>query len=967
MRIIIMYSDIMSRKLSLLGLCLALSWMGTACSSSKSPAPPTALQFTSPTASPTLELTTPPTPPETVTFTVNQDVNWSVQSGCGFGQPVGTLTNTSATSATYNAPATFPSHPPSCNPWQDLVVATSGSNASVSLAVTVVSTPPAITNNSYSSNTFTGENCTSGGLICACPEGEATCCPPPSTSTIIQLPSNPGTFGITEVGTYTQIGPLTAANGVPPYTWQMTSGTLPTGLTLVPVAGSNSTEMSITGTPVASGCSTFGMQITDANGVSSPTGPFAFNLVVIPPALKIAAPIYSSSYDMQGSSGGVVYPPLALTASSGTPPYTWVQDPTALGYTLPGGLALSASSSNSVTIQGTPSAGAYDTDNAPGGSPGQYPTKIGVSDGELPYPAVGVVSLSNMSTLQVPQPCSPTNQALPIQGSVPVPAEAYLQGSLAFMLRGFDANGPVAIAGSVGVDGKSDGGITGGELDVTRASGSQHFTIAPTGSYYVVGTTSFGAGALVPGLPVYSRGCMALATTSGTTTTFAFTLGGCSNQYTLNHFTATAVSACGLVSPGNSTPAGYFTTGHIIEFDDCTSGSASYCTSSTRATGILRWQDSSNFPTTGLSGPYAFGLSGWDAAAGHYAMAGSFQASSGSITSAAADIDDAGTVSSQLTGGTGTYSSVDPNGNSTGTLTVGPTSLPVSIYVVSANEAFVITTPPSAGPPILSGEAITTAGLFSNASLENSQMFHIGGVSSSGPDVSIGVLSFDGVSSVSGTTYEDQAGTLGTTAVSGSYSVDPSTGRTAFIATQGQTLGAHPFVAYVIPAAANLTRPSCSTPANCVTGFLVGTDSTAQDGVLEFQTPTVGPPPPFTNNYIAGDYAYGTDELLDQLAPAFEGDVYAQPSGGNTTSGTFGPSPGTAQPFIQDISYSCQAQSPQPSCLLIPSQALNGSYSISTNGTGTFGSTTSVTNGNVIFYIDESAIDLHPSIVVVEQ
>jgi hypothetical protein len=947
----------MRGKLSLLCLCVALSWLGTACSSSKS-TPPAGLEFTAPATSPILEVTTPPIPAETVSFTVNENVSWSVQSGCGFGKPVGTLITQSGTSATYQAPSAGASQP--CSPWQDVVVATSGSNVSAQMAVTIIQSPPTIPN--VSSYSFTGELCTYGGSPCTCPAGEASCCPPASTSTLIQLGSFSGSVGIAQVGQYTAFGPITASGGVPPYTWQITSGSLPTGLTLSP--GTTTAQMSVTGTPTSSVCSAFKMQVTDANGVSSPSGPFAFNFVVIPPALKVAVPNYPSSYNNPTQSGdpGLTYAPLALTSSTGTAPYAWIQDPGNRGFKLPGGLGLSASNSSSVAIQGTPQTG-DETGANQGLTPGQYPAVVQVSDSELPYPAVGLANLANMSDLQVAQPCSPTNQGTPIQGAVP--AESFLQGSLAFMLRGFDANGPVVMAGSVAVDGQADGGITGGEMDITRAGGSQHLAINQASSYYVVGTTSYGPGAPVPGSPVYSRGCMALATNAGTTT-FAFTLGGCSNQFAQNHVTSTAQSACGLNSANNAA-AGYFTTGHIIEFDACTPGSAPNCTSSTRATGILRWQDTSRF-STGLSGPYAFGLSGWDAAASHYSVAGSFQASSGSISSAAADIDDAGTLGSQLTGGSGTYSNLDSNGNSTGTLTIGQTSLPVSIYRVSANEALVITNPSSPGPPILSGEAIATASSFSNASLQNAQIFHIGGVSSSGPDVSIGVLSFDGVSSVSGTSYENQGGTVGTTAVSGSYSVDSSTGRATFVAGQGQTLGTHSFVAYVVPEAANLSRQSCSTPANCIAGFLVGTDSSAQDGILEFQTPTVAPPPPFTNNYVAGDYAYGTDELLDQLAPAFEGDVYAQPSGGNTTTGTFGPNPGNSRTFVEDVSYSCQAQSPQPSCLTIPSQLLSGSYSISANGAGTFGGQTiSVTNGNAIFYIDESAVNQHPSIVVVEQ
>ncbi|HWW16005.1 MAG TPA: hypothetical protein VN310_15195 [Candidatus Dormibacteraeota bacterium] len=972
-----------SRKLGLLTLCLALSWMATSCSSTSSGSKSsgngsgghTGLQFTSPTTSATVEVTNPA---QTVSLAVNESVTWTLQSGCGFGKPVGKLSNETATTATYTAPATGSNATQPCNPWQDVIVATTTSNQSASLGVVIVQAPPGIGN--ALANTFTGELCTSAGGPC-CPVGSATCCPQASITTIIQPPAISGQFGIAQSGQFTNVGPITASGGVPPYTWQTTSGSLPSGLVLVP--GSSSATMSITGTPIGLGCSTISLQVTDANGVSSPGGPYAFNLVVIPASLKVTIPNYASSYNDPAQSGdpGLTYSPTALVSSAGTPPYAWVADPGNFGFALPSGLALAASSSNTVAIQGTPATGADSGHNNQGASNGLYPAIVQVNDSQLPYPAVGLASLPRMQDLAVPPPCSPGNQAGPIQplgvavnGGIPnggsVSAESYLQGSVAFLLRGFDSNGPVVIAGSVAVDG--NGGISGGEEDITRSSGSQHLTIEPTSanpaSYYVVGAVSTGPGNPGTRYSAYSRGCMALATSTGTTSTFAFTLGGCSNHWTENHLTATNDNACGMTqnSGGSNIAAGYFTTGHIVEFD-CTTGTAPNCASSTRAAGIMRWQDSSSF-SAGLSGPYAFGLSGWDAAAARYAIAGSFQAGSGSMSSVAADINDAGNLSSLLTGGSGTYGSLDAYGNATGTLSAGQTSLPVSLYIVSKNEALIVTNSVTGVSPVVGGEAVATAASFSAASLANTHIFHLGGVTAGSADVSIGVLAFNGAGIASGTQYEDQAGTLGTTTISGTYAVDQKTGRATFSAALGQTLGPHPFVAYVIPAPANLTRQSCSAPASCFTGFLVGTDSTAQDGILEFQTPTTAPPPPFTNVYLAGDYAYGSDEILDQLTPAFDGVVYALPSGASTTAGSFGPNPASGQEFVQDVSYSCGSQPPQPSCVLLPSQFLSGSFSIASNGTGTFGGeTVSVTNGNATFFIDESPVNLHPSVVVVEQ
>ncbi len=775
--------------------------------------------------------------------------------------------------------------------------------------------------------------------------------------------------------------------GVAPFTWSLSGGSLPAGLALS--AGIDSSSAVISGTPVSPGCSTFTLQITDATGTSSSA---ALSLVVVPRSLSVQTPVVPNILLNQAATSGIPYRPLALVASGGVPPYTWAYNPNpgneinGLGI-LPPGLCLSSSTSNipsGCTLSSAPVSsnigvlwGTALSGDLVQPAPTSYTAPLQVSDNQQPYPAVAQPYVNLAVDLQ-PTFCSPANTPVPATtlngggAGNSVPANAYLQGTYAFVLRGFDASGPVVIAGSVNAGQDPDGTyiITGGEEDISRSGGSQNVTIVPTGSSYAIGGVvddSANQGSVRTG--ALNRGCMTLVNSAGTTTTFAFSLGGCSNQFSESGLTTTSDSACGMMqnSQQQNVAAGTYTTGRVIEFDDSTG-------QGTRVTGVLRAQDVSSF-SGGLSGPYAFGLSGWDSVGGHYALAGSMKASSGALSSAAADIDDAGTLSLQLTGGSGTYTSLDANGRATGTLTVGQASYDLSLYLVSGSEAFLVTTDAlSASHPILSGEALTTSGSFSSLSLQNRHIFHIGGVAPAGPDVSVGVLSFDGIGSVSGTVYENQAGTLGTTAAAGVYSVDSSTGRATLTALQGQTLGAHPLVAYVIPAPAGLTRSNCSISASCVTGFLVGVDSTAQDGVLEFQTPSPlsAPPPPFNNQYLQGNYVYGTDEPLAATTSVIEGDVYMQAGTSSTTAGTLGPPNSNATVpyvFVQDSSYGSTTYCLQSNCqLLFPDEPFKGSYSINSNGTGTFGGeTVSVTNGNVMFYIDESPLNLQPSVVVVEQ
>ena len=220
-----------------------------------------------------------------------------------------------------------------------------------------------------------------------------------------------------------------------------------------------------------------------------------------------------------------------------------------------------------------------------------------------------------------------------------------------------------------------------------------------------------------------------------------------------------------------------------------------------------------------------------------------------------------------------------------------------------------------------------------------------------------------GLGGVTGSVFQDQAGTVGTTALSGVYSVNGVTGRTTFSAPAlGQTLGPHPLVAYLIPVSLDLTSSACGTPANCVTGFLVGTDNTAQDGVLEFQTSSVAPPPPFVSRFVVGDFVYGTDESLVGPATNLEGTVNALPSPSAVTSGSIASD-------LQDLSFGDPNYCSQPGCwLLVPNQSLTGSFTVNPDGTGSFGGgTVSVTNGKVVFFVDESPSNLYPSISVAEQ
>jgi hypothetical protein len=127
---------------------------------------------------------------------------------------------------------------------------------------------------------------------------------------------------------------LSATGGTSPYTWSVTSGTLPTGLTL------SSTSGQISGTPTQSGTSSFTIQVKDS---SSPAQTATKSL-----SITIAAsPVVINTTSVPSGTAGTSYS-TSLTASGGTNPYSW----TIGSGSLPAGLTLSTAG----TISGTPTA-----------------------------------------------------------------------------------------------------------------------------------------------------------------------------------------------------------------------------------------------------------------------------------------------------------------------------------------------------------------------------------------------------------------------------------------------------------------------------------------------------------------------------------------------------------------------------------------------------------------------------------
>ncbi|HTS04021.1 MAG TPA: putative Ig domain-containing protein [Candidatus Eisenbacteria bacterium] len=711
---------------------------------------------------------------------------------------------------------------------------------------------------------------------------------------------------------------LQATGGTAPYTWTLKSGALPAGISL-------SSDGSISGTPSAAGTAgSLVFQVTDASSNSASSG----NL-----SLKVnpeAAPVVQTAVLNDGNVG-VAYS-TALTATGGTKPYTW----SIKSGSLPAGLALDAATG---AITGTPTASGtsalvfsvsdfYNTVGLSGSLSVKIDSVVQVTTTSLPSGTEGAAYTSsltatggsgvyawslksgtlpaglslNASTGEIsgtPTAASifsglvfqATDADTAIGVSAPLSLQVYNAlgcssgaesnlgtQSYAFLIKGFEPStgnlAPVTIIGSVTTDGQ--GGITAGEEDINSSSGAQsQLAIVPASSSYSLGPDN--------------NGCLVLTTSAGTTNL---------------HFSV-------------STPNGsnVFTQGHVML--DNSSGTGA------RGSGILRLQDSSAF-AAGLTGMYTFLFVGTDGASGNFGMAGSFASASGNITNLAFDADDAGTVATGITGGTGTYSATDSYGRGTASvsalITGNPYNLDSVYYVINSTEVLFASTDLLKANPICSGRAFATNSAdFSAAFLQNNYVAHATGLMVGGiPQVLIMTGSFDGVSAGSGYVAEDQGGTVTNWLATDNYAVDATTGRVTFTGTFITPVG------YLV------------TGVNGISAVLVGNDYPATTATLEPQLANATP--------ASGLYSIGSEMDADFLT-------------GNQI-GTFN---------LSSANFSgTESLSNAVSPFLVENQSVANSFTIGTNGTGTFWGNPAVSTGSVIYFIDErGGTNTHPAIVSV--
>ena len=153
-----------------------------------------------------------------------------------------------------------------------------------------------------------------------------TIAPPTLVVTTTSLPN--GTVGTAYSAT------LAATGGTTPYTWSITSGALPAGLSLAAATGviSGTPTMAVSGSSI-----TFSAQ---DSGSPAQTAPVTLTLTIAPPALNV------TTTSLPGGTVGAAYS-VTLAATGGTTPYAW----SITSGALPSGLSLAGTTG---VISGTP-------------------------------------------------------------------------------------------------------------------------------------------------------------------------------------------------------------------------------------------------------------------------------------------------------------------------------------------------------------------------------------------------------------------------------------------------------------------------------------------------------------------------------------------------------------------------------------------------------------------------------------
>ena len=303
---------------------------------------------------------------------------------------------------------------------------------------------------------------------------------------------------------------LSAAGGVAPYSWQVTGGSLPPGLTLSPSG-------LVSGTPTATGTYSFTANVTDSqNPAAFGNGDFT---ITVGAGLVITTSILNPAFVFVGQAYGTT-----LAAAGGVGPYTWSL---AAGSSLPPGLTLYPNGQ----ITGTPTLG------------GQYSFTAAVTDSESPPVTVTaqftlfvILNVTTGPNLPGGYTGTPYSQQLSAAGGVAPYSWQVTGGSLppgltlspSGLVSGTPtATGTYSFTANV-TDSQNPAAFGNGDFTITVGAGSQSISFTAPATGTVGGSATLTATGGGSGNPVIfsvdassGAGVCTVSGTNGATVTYA--------------------------------------------------------------------------------------------------------------------------------------------------------------------------------------------------------------------------------------------------------------------------------------------------------------------------------------------------------------------------------------------------------------------------------------------------------------
>jgi hypothetical protein len=334
---------------------------------------------------------------------------------------------------------------------------------------------------------------------------------------------------------------ITVSGGTGPYTFAVTSGSLPPGLTL------NANTGAITGTPTTAGPFSFAVTVTDSTlGTHATATTSNCSINIAPPTLTVACA------SMTTGIVGVPYSS-AITVSGGTGPYTFA----VTSGSLPAGLTLNA---NTGAITGTPT------------TAGPFSFAVTVTDSTLGIHATATTS--NCSITIAPTPTATCVTINAFQGVAITPVTMVGSGG---------AGGPYTFSATglpTGVTISTTGTISGTPM----ASGTFNYTVTVTDKNGNKGTVNCS----VTVTPSISASCVVINATQGVAITpvTLIATGGAGGPYT---FTATGLPAGLTISTSGTisgTPLASGTFPYVVTITDKAGNTGTLSCSLTVAPGL---------------------------------------------------------------------------------------------------------------------------------------------------------------------------------------------------------------------------------------------------------------------------------------------------------------------------------------------------------------------------------------------